>query len=295
MADDHPIPGGAYHDQMLRKAGPLEPGWDGVVPPPPPMPVYQVKQPPMGKAKAAQPAKAAAKAKLRDFTEVTNEADVEVAVTQLEALKRGLPIALASMPPPTVVVGVVPVSLSDSEGEGGDGGDGGTKGDGKGKSAQAKKRARRVLKLAQERAFQEAKADAGVPPSTATASSSSSGDGIWTHVIEGVVGGVAKIEGLCEEMSVEKRSVNRWGRAAAAASSTESGSDARTADGDSTGKGCDATPTRLHAERGRVVSLPVGSAGGGDDAEQQKALLFCKKCEKSIALHSSMLLDDGGL
>ena len=43
------------------------------------------------------------------------------------------------------------------------------------------------------------------------------------------------------------------------------------------------------------MSSTAGSAGGGDDAEQQKTSLFCKKCEEPIALRSAMLLDDGGL
>jgi hypothetical protein len=248
--------------------------WDGVVPPPP---TASLSQP--------APAKAKAKATMADMVSETGMA----AVTELLAMRGGGASGPPAKPPaqakPAADVKMTPVSLSDSDDDKVDVGGGGS-GGGEVKSAQAKKRARRVARQAAEKAI----ADKGI---TSTAASSSHGSvggpGVWTHVIEGVVAGIASIE----------LEVGAGGG------------------GEPVGEGGHAVGTRLCAEASRVTPDPAGEAtdtggatssggarphldlpitGGGDvDRPQPKTSLWCSKCEAHIGLRQDLLLAPGGL
>jgi hypothetical protein len=256
--------------------------------------VFPVRAAPHAKAKAAPQAKARVetpvaparpKATLQQFVMATDKAAVEVTVAAFESLKAGVQAAIPATLQPDV--GMVVVSLSDSDN------DAEVNAGGKsiGKTAQAKKRARRALKNAKELAFQNEK--------KGSASASSSSTRIWTHVIEGTMAGLEQISEIASKPTDPRLRAPPWTLPRTGGT-----------DGDSAGTGCDPTPTRTRAERGRVASSSAGSAGGassdaetggepaggGDEDVKDKAYsLFCKKCQEPIALRSGMLLDQGGL
>jgi hypothetical protein len=325
--EDVPIPGVSFHDQMRvirpppeRRLGPMDAGWDGVIPPPPP--ITPVKTAPAVKAKP----KADPKAIMAKLVAETSATDIAAAIDALKVLKVGGPPPAAAVPPATAVpAGTIAVSLSDSDGEAGKGEGGGG---GEGKTAQTKKRARRALRAAKEKAFIDAK----VPK----------GPGIFTAMVEGVAADIDMIGGILAAAtstggpaatstggasSSGPAATSTGGRSSSGPAATSTGGASSSGgpaegsggaggsggggstDGDPTGDGGGATSTRTRAERGRAASNPGGSAGGGggggsgggsngggeEESKGKKYTYFCRECQDSIPLRSKLLLDDGGL